>query len=602
MSPPIIRASIYLPYPSLFNQHSSVQLSYTAWTVEVDFCFNKRLGRTAKACWADLSLQPNISFTQDLTEGIQTLSSQNSDRSGIANGFLYVPDLEPTDSCFNISKQYIPHNVTRQANLPPTDFTLIALAPWISVECTQSFLYAARSDPNRGFIFYLPNNDTARPPPSSSSMWDLQDGGSWKDNNPYPVYAIPGMFGQQLMHQLSLYSGNMTDVPFGHDVSELPGYDPRDYIRIYTAIESSNSPTLPRFWVFILVVIAVLITILGFISAGMHLTQRHRRNSLRRRVESREVNLEALGIKRLTVPQESITKLPLFIYSDEGQNSQPTSPAIKESSAITTEKEDPGSPRLNRASSSYLTSGGIEIPEEVIKVEGKTPDVVLIHRFLPYPQPTCPICLDDFVCGETEIRELPCGHIFHPECIDTFLGDNSSLCPMCKQIAWPVGDCPVTITNGMVRRERNLRRLRPRVEDVELTAGLKNTWSHLKLLSSRLKKRVSSTTTNHPGEELSTILETSHPPTSIVLPARPQSSVLEDLEMSGDSEPARAEFLAARIREIASRQTPIQDPDSERQPRKCKSISRWLRSHELIDFKAKVFFQGRFRDFNNRRV
>lgn len=367
----------------------------------------------------------------------------------------------------------------------------------------------------------------------------------------------------------------MTDVPFGHDVSELPGYDPRDYIRLYTAIQSSNSPTLPQFWVFILVVMAVLGAILAFISAGMHWTQRHRRNSLRRRVESREVNLEALGIKRLTVPQESIAKLPLFIYSDEGQNSQPTSPMAKEPSAITTEKdniEGPGSPRINRASSSYLASSGVGMPEEVINVEGKTPDVVLIHRFLPYPQPTCPICLDDFVCGETEIRELPCGHIFHPECIDTFLGNNSSLCPMCKQIAWPVGDCPVTITNGMVRRERNLRRLRPRVEDVEASAGLKNAWDHLKLMSSRLKRRISTTITNHLAQELSTIPETSHSPTSIVLPARPQSSAPVNNEAFENSEPARAEFLAARIRELASRQTPIQDPDAEgrRQPRKCK--------------------------------
>lgn len=80
-----------------------------------------------------------------------------------------------------------------------------------------------------------------------------------------------------------------------------------------------------------------------------------------------------------------------------------------------------------------------------------------------YSQPTCPICLDDFEAGETLVRELPCHHIFHPDCVDTFLLNNSSLCPMCKVSTLPKGYCPANITNAMVRRERNIRRLRDRV-------------------------------------------------------------------------------------------------------------------------------------------
>ncbi|CAN0927329.1 RING-H2 finger protein ATL80 [Linum grandiflorum] len=45
----------------------------------------------------------------------------------------------------------------------------------------------------------------------------------------------------------------------------------------------------------------------------------------------------------------------------------------------------------------------------------------------------CAICLAEFAVGD-EIRLLPqCGHGFHVNCIDTWLGSHSS-CPSCRQI------------------------------------------------------------------------------------------------------------------------------------------------------------------------
>ena len=45
---------------------------------------------------------------------------------------------------------------------------------------------------------------------------------------------------------------------------------------------------------------------------------------------------------------------------------------------------------------------------------------------------TCAICVDEFT-EEDQVRVLPCNHIFHPQCIDEWLGHHSSLCPLCKK-------------------------------------------------------------------------------------------------------------------------------------------------------------------------
>lgn len=45
-------------------------------------------------------------------------------------------------------------------------------------------------------------------------------------------------------------------------------------------------------------------------------------------------------------------------------------------------------------------------------------------------QTSCPICIEEFQAGET-LRQLPCHHQFHTECIVPWL-DRHSVCPMCK--------------------------------------------------------------------------------------------------------------------------------------------------------------------------
>jgi len=285
---------------------------------------------------------------------------------------------------------------------------------------------AVNSDGTRAFLFYLTDNDTGVPPLANSNVWGLGDGAQWKRNNKFPVYAIPGADGNEIMEQLALYSGNVTDVPNGHQLAGK--YRPSDYIRLAAGIGTSGHNSLPSLWIFLLIVLAVLIFVVGTTSCLMHWVQRKRRQRLRRQVANGEVDLEALGIRRLTVPQEVLDKMPLYIYTDDKELTPPSTGAPENSPSASTTLPPPPSQ----------------------------------HYATPFSQPTCAICIDDFEPGSSTVRQLPCGHIFHPDCVDSFLTNNSSLCPLCKKSALPKGYCPTTVTNAMVRRERMARRMRAR--------------------------------------------------------------------------------------------------------------------------------------------
>ncbi|CAG8622648.1 11206_t:CDS:2 [Funneliformis caledonium] len=48
----------------------------------------------------------------------------------------------------------------------------------------------------------------------------------------------------------------------------------------------------------------------------------------------------------------------------------------------------------------------------------------------------CSICLEEYSDGET-LRELPCSHFYHIDCVEKWLTTKSSHCPLCKQDATP---------------------------------------------------------------------------------------------------------------------------------------------------------------------
>ncbi|KAI8629651.1 hypothetical protein F5Y19DRAFT_431369 [Xylariaceae sp. FL1651] len=375
------------------------------------------------------ALSNQVAYSEDILGNITTLSTNYVPiTEGTFQGLLYVPDLPFDDSCYGLANEYIPANVTRQANLPPTDYNLIALAPWINVNCTKSFMAAATVDPLRAMLVYRPDDDDGQPPDADSDLWELDDDGDWKTTNHFPVYAVSSSSGKGMMRQLSLYSGDLSQVPFADQINRTYSPNPADYVRVWTELSVSTGPAELAIWAFVLIIIGVLLAVIGGISILMHYTQNRRRSRLRRRVINGEVNLEALGIKRLRVPLSHVQTFPLFTYNYDPPPSSLTSPK---------------SPSMTSFNTGALSQN------HNIEKHGDRLDY----------QPACLICLDEFESKVTIIRELSCGHIFHPECIDQFLSEMSSLCPLCKTSMMPPGHCP-RITNSMVRRELSTRKLR----------------------------------------------------------------------------------------------------------------------------------------------
>lgn len=58
----------------------------------------------------------------------------------------------------------------------------------------------------------------------------------------------------------------------------------------------------------------------------------------------------------------------------------------------------------------------------------------------------CAICLNEYA-DEELLRELPCHHRFHRECVDPWLRQ-SKLCPMCKRQAGRVADAAGAVGHG----------------------------------------------------------------------------------------------------------------------------------------------------------
>jgi hypothetical protein len=69
-------------------------------------------------------------------------------------------------------------------------------------------------------------------------------------------------------------------------------------------------------------------------------------------------------------------------------------------------------------------------------VNGLPTKVFQLSKYRENEPSECAICLEDFV-DDDQLRQLPCRHEFHIECIDPWLTTRKRFCPICKQDVCP---------------------------------------------------------------------------------------------------------------------------------------------------------------------
>jgi len=387
---------------------------------------------------------PALSYAQNIQDAQSLVNTPNLSPSYA--GLLYFPANPRNCSDPAVLGNGIPSNGITLETLP-LGFNLIALIPITA--CTSDYLMQAKRDQAEAAVLF--NYTSMSNTPSSS----LTNTFSVFDN---PIYGITSEDVAPLLQNMVDYAGNMSSVPFGSNLTAV--YDPTDYVRLTLTIDTGQGSSLPGLWLFLLVILAALGLIIASTSVSMHISQYRARRDLRRRIAAGEIDLESLGIKRLTVPKEMIDAMPIKIYgaadvhSSNKRNASSSSPrpsadAESRQSTVATPVSDYGAKR--------------EVPTDA-NVEAAPDNIQNSPADNKESSACCAICLDDYLVNTTPVRHLPCNHLYHPHCIDPFLQTRSSLCPLCKRSVLPKGFIPPTLqlTNATVARERRIRLMRER--------------------------------------------------------------------------------------------------------------------------------------------
>ncbi|KAL4907303.1 hypothetical protein BDW74DRAFT_122953 [Aspergillus multicolor] len=202
------------------------------------------------------------------------------------------------------------------------------------------------------------------------------------------------------------------------------------------------------------------------------LLQRRRREDLQRQLEHGTTDHQ-YDLQHFRVPRDILDRLPVYVYSGPGNldkdsigldpgrkcvqdRAYSTQKTATEPAKVETESKAKSEEQITRYASPINVEdapcaehnpGGnardekilpqsclCELPSPAATVESGLSYSRPRHaKRLSQSQTTCAICLDDFVPSSSTVRELPCGHIYHPECIDVSLTRTSSLCPLCKK-------------------------------------------------------------------------------------------------------------------------------------------------------------------------
>ncbi|KAF3028492.1 hypothetical protein E8E15_008222 [Penicillium rubens] len=362
---------------------------------------------SGQASNATSSVAENVAYRFVLDRKVQTISSNGMPDDGLVSGLLFVPTLEPHDPCYDITASSVPPNVTRYEDVSDFGYSLVGLAPWVTAECSLSFLSAAQKVGTHAMIFFQPSdNETDIPPDSNDSRWATNDGDKWRMDNNYPVYAISGPAGATLINDLSWYSNKTPDSNRDEWTEDfaLQTETNRLFARIETGKETEGAS--PSIWSFVLAIAGTVLILSIILMIIYRLVLRKRRVQLQRRVNAGQVDIEALALNQMTVPQEVVNKMPLYTYLEINPPAEPTLPQDNTSAnPIDHDSGDKANSLPPNENNHTQDEAGIQKPEAAMIKPGQNESRRSKYR-LSHTQTTCAICLDDFVVGSSTMGAL----------------------------------------------------------------------------------------------------------------------------------------------------------------------------------------------------
>lgn len=285
-----------------------------------------------------------------------------------------------------------------------------------------------------------------------------------------PTTAVVTTTHQQILHKKEQVND------FSQCLTPVCCVDTRDVYKAVTdkiCIETPSSQQ-PGIWNFVLAILGTIVGLSLVLVVLYRFLQRRRRQILIQRIETGQVDVERLAMSVVRVPRELVDKLPIYTYTGEAPIVVPVTPKeeAKEEMQNSMAEVD-GTPSLSNSPfsspfsspSSSLSSSPSISPPKITGIRRPEPAVInpaTDEHALPTKQhwdlqTSCAICLDEFVVGSSQLRELPCGHVFDPPCIDQYLIEQSSQCPLCKKSVLPAGSLQIPVTNALVRQEHAAR-------------------------------------------------------------------------------------------------------------------------------------------------
>lgn len=160
---------------------------------------------------------------------------------------------------------------------------------------------------------------------------------------------------------------------------------------------------------------------------------------LRRRYSRRAIPINApRRVQKCTVTE--ITKslldtIPIVSLRDPHNDEGHSSKEGQEMGTLARDSHESRDTRAHHHQESQSSPLGVQYKwtddENLIQVNQDTNGNILHNLSNELANTICPICTESFTKAQ-DLRQLPCGHQFHPDCVNPWLLNRSSTCPMCR--------------------------------------------------------------------------------------------------------------------------------------------------------------------------